>query len=68
MPSVDVDGLVRFVTGEVFFFFNPPHTKHPLERPRKKLIESQFQDKQTVYYSKCHTSEHNRETCKNHLS
>ncbi|XP_059591763.1 uncharacterized protein LOC100245246 isoform X1 [Vitis vinifera] len=68
MPIVDNDGLVRSIIGEVFFSLNPPHTKCPPGRPRKKRLESQFQDKRTVYCSRCHTSGHNRKTCKNPLS
>ncbi|RVW15859.1 hypothetical protein CK203_073116 [Vitis vinifera] len=52
MPTVDDDGLVRSITGEVFFSLKPPHTKRAPERPRKKRIESQFQDKRTVYCSR----------------
>ncbi|KAL6332956.1 hypothetical protein AAG906_019967 [Vitis piasezkii] len=68
MPVVGNDGLVRSITGEVFLSLNPPHTKRPPGRPRKKRIESQFQDKQTIYCSRCHTSGYNRKTCKNPLS
>ncbi|XP_019077071.1 uncharacterized protein LOC109122993 [Vitis vinifera] len=67
MPTVDDDGLVRSITGEVFFSLKPPHTKRAPERPRKKRIESQFQDKRTVYCSRCHMSGHNKKTCKNPL-
>ncbi|XP_019072589.1 uncharacterized protein LOC104877691 [Vitis vinifera] len=67
MPTVDDDGLVRSITGEVFFSLKPPHTKRAPGRPRKKRIESQFQDKRTIYYSRCHMSDHNRKTCKNPL-
>ena len=67
MPTVDSDGLVRSITGDVFFSLNPPYTKCPPRKPRKKRIESQFQDKRTIYCSRCHTSEHNRKTCKNPL-
>ncbi|RVW92381.1 hypothetical protein CK203_032450 [Vitis vinifera] len=68
MPMVANDGLVRSITGEVFLSLNPSHTKRPPDRPRKKRIESQFQDKRTVSCSRCHTSGHNRKTCKNPLS
>ncbi|XP_034674228.1 uncharacterized protein LOC117905411 [Vitis riparia] len=68
MPMVGNDGLVRSITGEVFLSLNPPHTKRPPGRPRKKRIESQFQDKRTVSCSRCHTSGHNRKTCNNPLS
>ena len=68
MLSVDVDGLVQFVTGEFFFSLNLPHTKCYLERPRKKRIESQFQDKWTVYCSRSQESRHNKKMCKNPLS
>ncbi|RVW82818.1 hypothetical protein CK203_051180 [Vitis vinifera] len=68
MPMVSNDGLVRSITGEVFLSLNPPHTKRPPGKPRKKHIESQFQDKWTVYCSRCHTSRHNKKTCKNPLS
>ena len=57
MPSVDDDGLVRSITREVCFSLKPPHTKRPPGRPRKKRIESQFQDKWTIYCSCCHMSE-----------
>ena len=67
MPSVDDDGLVRSITGEVFFSLKPPHIKRAPERPRKKRIESQFHDKWTMYYSHCHMSGHNRKTCRNPL-
>ncbi|RVW87460.1 hypothetical protein CK203_036245 [Vitis vinifera] len=67
MPTMDDDGLVRSITGEVFFSLKPPHTKRPPGRPRKKRIESQFQDKRPVYCSRCHMSGHNRKTCKNPL-
>ena len=67
MPSVDDDGLVRFITGEVFFSLKAPHTKRFPGRPMKKRIESQFQDKRTVYCSRCHMSGHNRKTCRNPL-
>ena len=67
MPSVDDDGLVRSITGEVFFSLKPPPTKCHPGKPRKKCIESQFQDKWTVYYSRCHMSDHNRKTCSNPL-
>eukprot|EP00261_Vitis_vinifera_P038379 XP_019079622.1 PREDICTED: uncharacterized protein LOC109121562 [Vitis vinifera] len=52
MPMVANDGLVRSITGEVFFSLNPPHTKRPPGRPRKKRIESQLQDKRTVSCSR----------------
>ncbi|XP_034710658.1 uncharacterized protein LOC117933406 [Vitis riparia] len=68
MPMVANDGLVRSITGEVFLSLNPPHTKRPSSRPRKKRIESQFQDKRIVSCLRCHTSGHNRKTCKNPLS
>ncbi|RVW20025.1 hypothetical protein CK203_113603 [Vitis vinifera] len=42
MPMVANDGLVRSITGEVFLSLNPPHTKRPPGRPRKKRIESNF--------------------------
>ena len=51
MPSVGDDGLVRSITGEVFFSIKPPHTKRAPRRPRKKRIESQFHNKRTVYCS-----------------
>ncbi|RVW19757.1 hypothetical protein CK203_113351 [Vitis vinifera] len=40
MPSVDDDGLVRSIIGEVFFSLKPPPTKCPPGKPRKKRIES----------------------------
>ena len=68
MSIVDDHGVVRSITGQVFFSLKPPHTKHPPGRPRKQCIESQFQDKQTVHCSRCHMSDHIRKTCKNPLS
>ena len=68
MPSVDDDGLVWDIMGQVFFSLNPLHTKCHLGRPRKNRIKSQFQDKRTIYCSWCHMSGHNRKTCKNPLS
>ena len=68
MPFVDNDGLVRSIIGEFFFSLNPPHTKRSPIRPKKKCIESQFQDKRTVYCSRCHMSKYNRKACKNPLS
>ncbi|KAL6323882.1 hypothetical protein AAG906_005879 [Vitis piasezkii] len=68
MLIVDDHGVVRSITGQVFLSLKPPHTKGPPGRPKKKRIESQFQDKQTVHCSRCHMSGHNRKTCKNPLS
>ncbi|KAL6350754.1 hypothetical protein AAG906_028222 [Vitis piasezkii] len=67
MPSVEDDGLVRSITREVFFSLKPPHAKCHPGRPRKKRIESQFQDKRTVYCSRCHMFGHNRKMCRNPL-
>ena len=49
MPKVQDDGVVRDVIGNEFFSLKPPRTKRPLEIPRKKHIESQFQDKQAAF-------------------
>ena len=68
MPIVDDHGVGRSITGQVFFFSKPSHIKRHLGRPRKKRIESQFQDKQTVHCSHCHMFGHNRKTCNNPLS
>ena len=54
MPKVDDDGVVRDVTGNVFFSLKPPCIERLIRRPRKKRIESQFQDKWTIYRSRCH--------------
>ena len=62
MPFVDDDGLVRYISGEVFFSLNPLYTKRHPKIPRKKRIKSQFQDKRMVYCSRCHMSNHNRKT------
>ncbi|KAF7124043.1 hypothetical protein RHSIM_Rhsim12G0084000 [Rhododendron simsii] len=45
----------------------PPATKRPAGRPKKKRIESQFQEKQTVFCGLCHEPGHNRRTCKSPL-
>ena len=60
MPKVDVDGVVRDVLGNEYFSLNPPCSKRPSGRPRKKCIQSQFQDKRTVYCSRCNMAGHNR--------
>ena len=68
MPKVQDDGVVRDVIGNVFFSLKPPCIKRPLRRPRKKRIESQFQDKWIVYCSRCNMARHNRKTCKNPMA
>ena len=67
MPKVQDDGVFRDVIGNVFFSLKPPYVKRPPEIPRKKRIESQFQDKWTVYCSRCNMVGHNRKICKNPL-
>ena len=42
MPKVDVDGVVRDVLGNEYFFLNPSCSKRPTGRLRKKRIQSQF--------------------------
>ena len=44
MPKVNADGVIRDVLGNEYFSLNPPCSKRPLGRPRKKHIEFQFQD------------------------
>ena len=51
MPKVQNDSVVRDVIGNVFFSLKTPRIKRPLGRLRKKRIESQFQDKQTIFCS-----------------
>ena len=67
LPTIDDDGLVRTLTSDISFSLKPPRTKRPPGRLRKKRIESQFQDKRTVYCSRCNVVGHNRVTCKNPL-
>ena len=67
MPKVDADGVFRDVLGNEYFSLNLPCSKWPPGRPRKKCIESQFQDKRTVYCSRSNMAGHNRKTYKNHL-
>ena len=67
MPTIDDDGLVRSPRGDIIFGLSPSRTKRPPGRPRKKRIESQFQDKRTIYCSQCNMAGHNRVTCKNPL-
>ena len=38
MTKVDVDGVVRDVLENEYFSLNPPCSKRPLRRPRKKRI------------------------------
>ena len=40
MPTIADDGLVRSLRGDIIFGLNPPRTKRPPDRPRKKRIES----------------------------
>ena len=68
MLKVDDDGVVRDVIGNVFFSLKSPRTKRLVGRLRKKCIESQFQDKRTLYCSRYHLAGHNRQTCKNPLA
>ncbi|RVW39291.1 hypothetical protein CK203_085102 [Vitis vinifera] len=42
MPMIDEDGTVRDALGHTYPFLNPPTTKRPPGRPRKRRIESQF--------------------------
>ena len=67
LPTLGDDGLVRTLTGDIVFSLKLPCTKRPPGRPRKKRIESQFQDKRTVYCSRCNVAGHNCVTCKNPL-
>ena len=68
MTKVDVDGVVQDVLGNQYFSLNLPCSKRPPRRPRKKCIQSQFQDKRTVYCSRCNLARHNRKTCKHPLA
>ncbi|KAH7864281.1 hypothetical protein Vadar_027766 [Vaccinium darrowii] len=43
---------------------NPPSTKRQAGRPKKRRIESQTQEKGTVFCSRCRKPSHNRSTCK----
>ena len=67
MPTIGDDGLVRSLKGDIIFRLNPPCTKQLLGRPRKKRIESQFQDKRIVYCFLCNMAGHNQVTCRNPL-
>ena len=49
MPTIGHDRLVRSLTGDIIFSLNSPRTKQLSSIPMKKRIESQFQDKRTVY-------------------
>ncbi|RVW46369.1 hypothetical protein CK203_081724 [Vitis vinifera] len=42
MPMIDEDGTVRDALGHTYPFLNPPTTKRPPGRLRKRRIESQF--------------------------
>ena len=42
MPMIDEDGTVCDALGHTYPFLNPPTTKRPPGRPRKRRIESQF--------------------------
>ncbi|KAL6347558.1 hypothetical protein AAG906_026083 [Vitis piasezkii] len=60
-------GTVRDALGHTYPFLNPPTTKRPPGRPRKRRIESQFMSKKTVHCSRCNQPGHNRATCNNPL-
>ena len=38
MPTISDDGFVRSLRGDIIFGLNPPHTKRPPGRPRKKGV------------------------------
>ena len=40
IPTIGDDGSVRSLRGDIIFGLNPPCTKRPLDRLRKKRIES----------------------------
>ncbi|KAI8551614.1 hypothetical protein RHMOL_Rhmol06G0199500 [Rhododendron molle] len=44
-------------------FLHPPAVKRQAGRPKKRRIESQTQDKGTVFCSRCREPGHNRSTC-----
>ncbi|KAF7120064.1 hypothetical protein RHSIM_Rhsim13G0145400 [Rhododendron simsii] len=44
-------------------FLHPPAVKPPVGQPKKRRIESQTQDKGTVFCSRCREPGHNRNTC-----
>ena len=66
MPTIGDDGLLRSLKGDIIFGLKPLRTKQSPGRPRKKRV-TQFQDKRTVYCSRCNMASHNRVTCKNPL-
>ena len=68
MLIVGDDGVIQTLTGDVVFSLNPPPTKRPPGRLKKKRIESQFQVKWIIYCSRCNMPGHNRKTYKNPLS
>ena len=68
MPKVQDDGVVRYVIGNVLFSLKPPYFKRLPRILRKKRIESQFQEKRTVYCLRCNMAGHNRKTYKNPLA
>ena len=45
MPMIDEDGTVCDALGHTYPFLNPPTTKQPLGKPRKRRIKSQFMSK-----------------------
>ena len=60
MPKVDVDGVARDVLGNEYFSRNLICSKRHPGRLRKKRIQFQFQDKRTVYCSRCNLARHNK--------
>ena len=46
-------------------FLEPPLTARPSGRPKRKRIESQFQNKQVYHCGRCHEAGHTARTCKN---
>ena len=59
IEKVNADGVFRDVLGNEYLSLNSPCSKQPPRRLRKKRIESQFQDKHTVYCSYCNLVDHN---------
>ncbi|KAH7842268.1 hypothetical protein Vadar_003374 [Vaccinium darrowii] len=68
LSSFDPSNLSSYITDEGVTctdpVINPPSTKRGSGRPKKRRIESQTQERDTVNCSRCREPGHNRSTCK----
>ncbi|XP_028752925.1 uncharacterized protein LOC114712539 [Neltuma alba] len=61
-PRPEALTVTQMMTGT---FLQPPITKRPSGRPKKRRIESQFQSKKLYHCGRCHEPGHTVKTCQN---